>query len=395
MSKLKWLRVEEFRNLVPGTRLEFNEGLNVLLGKNGTGKTNLLHLISMALRLNFSALATEAFHVEFSVQEPAWLLRFEYEQRALPPDSELGSEPESPQLELHLCIEAQSAGGDSVLLRASPAGATVSINGAPPAELRPVQIHLGKLSAVSLWIAGVSKRHVQGRFPRCLEAEESYRFDEQLLAFEAMHGRGEPYLSSPPPSAIEVREWLEGEKKGTTALWSNFVPADLGAGLVEEDGEAAARNLSSWSTEALGLEADPYREFDFGCHGEDGAYMLAERLSFGEKRLLAFSYYLDASPQFAVADELANGLHHDWIRIALDQIGDRQAFLTSQNSLLLDFLPISSAAEATAMFIRCEHAEGRKWRWSNFKPEEGEEFYRELSVGIEHVSQILRTRGLW
>ena len=70
MNKLRWIEIHEFRNVVPETSLRFSEGFNVLLGRNGTGKTNLLHLISMALRLDFEAVADEAFEVEFEIAGP-------------------------------------------------------------------------------------------------------------------------------------------------------------------------------------------------------------------------------------------------------------------------------------------------------------------------------------
>jgi recombinational DNA repair ATPase RecF len=43
--KLKHLHIKRFRNVKPGTRLDFADGFNVLLGKNGAGKTTLLLLL--------------------------------------------------------------------------------------------------------------------------------------------------------------------------------------------------------------------------------------------------------------------------------------------------------------------------------------------------------------
>jgi recombinational DNA repair ATPase RecF len=42
--RLRRLKIEKFRNVVPGTELVFGDGMNVLLGRNGTGKTTLLQL---------------------------------------------------------------------------------------------------------------------------------------------------------------------------------------------------------------------------------------------------------------------------------------------------------------------------------------------------------------
>jgi recombinational DNA repair ATPase RecF len=49
MVKLESLTIHSFRNVEPETKLVFDDGYNVLLGQNGTGKTTLLELVAMAL----------------------------------------------------------------------------------------------------------------------------------------------------------------------------------------------------------------------------------------------------------------------------------------------------------------------------------------------------------
>src|ERR1051325_687359 len=70
MLKLKRLRVERFRSLVKGTELSFSDGINVVLGQNGTGKTTLLELISMVVCSDFSSIATEEFALEYELSVP-------------------------------------------------------------------------------------------------------------------------------------------------------------------------------------------------------------------------------------------------------------------------------------------------------------------------------------
>ncbi|MET0403963.1 MAG: AAA family ATPase, partial [Cystobacter sp.] len=67
MVKLKWLEVNKFRSVKPGTRLTFNEGHNVLLGQNGTGKTTLLNLIAAAIKLDFTDFRSEEFDVSYEL----------------------------------------------------------------------------------------------------------------------------------------------------------------------------------------------------------------------------------------------------------------------------------------------------------------------------------------
>jgi len=106
-----------------------------------------------------------------------------------------------------------------------------------------------------------------------------------------------------------------------------------------------ARNLHS-GVEQLG---NMIARFFFA----DGGFITQDRLSYGQKRLLMFYYYLASNPDIVIADELVNGLHHQWIRAAIEEIGERQAFLTSQNPLLLDYLPFSSAEHVRKSFMLC------------------------------------------
>jgi hypothetical protein len=97
-------------------------------------------------------------------------------------------------------------------------------------------------------------------------------------------------------------------------------------------------------------------------------------------------------------DWIRLGLHHRWIATSIEALGQRQAFLTSQNPLLLDYIPIASADEVRRSFVLCrgEPREGRPgWIWENMSQEDAEELFSAYQVGVEHVSEILQSRGLW
>jgi hypothetical protein len=137
-------------------------------------------------------------------------------------------------------------------------------------------------------------------------------------------------------------------------------------------------------------------EFLFGI--ARGVAFNHNALSYGQKRLLSFLYYLDVNAACVVADELVNGMHHDWIRASLDEIGDRQAFLTSQNPLLLDYLPLESVEQVQKTFIQCRtetKGDEPQASWSNLSAEDAAELFADYEVGIQPVGEILRARGLW
>jgi len=65
--RLKRLKIEKYRNVAPGTELVFNDGFNVLLGKNGTGKTTLLRLIAMVVTGEFGHLKDDDLGLEYEL----------------------------------------------------------------------------------------------------------------------------------------------------------------------------------------------------------------------------------------------------------------------------------------------------------------------------------------
>jgi hypothetical protein len=154
-----------------------------------------------------------------------------------------------------------------------------------------------------------------------------------------------------------------------------------------------AKTVTGEDTEELS-----YSKISFLFTLDNGSVITHEKLSYGQKRLLSFLYYLAVSEDIVIADELVNGLHYDWIEVCLKEIGSRQAFLTSQNPLLLDFLPFESAEEVRRSFLLCrrEKHEGKsRMVWSNMDQENAEAFFRSYKTKALQVSEILRTRGLW
>lgn len=131
---------------------------------------------------------------------------------------------------------------------------------------------------------------------------------------------------------------------------------------------------------------------------KDGSFIENDRLSYGQRRLLSFLYYLDLNDNNVVADEIDGGLHYDWLRLCMEQIGDRQAFLASQNPLLFDHLRFESVEDVQRQFIICnlEQVDGReRLVWKNLDIVDAERFFKAYQVGIQHVGEILRDKGLW
>ena len=120
-----------------------------------------------------------------------------------------------------------------------------------------------------------------------------------------------------------------------------------------------------------------------------------DQLSFGQKRLLAFLYYLATNPSIIVADELVNGMHYDWIKDCVQRLESRQSFLSSQNPLLFDYMNFESVEDVAAQFVECSVDTNHLFVWRNMPMKDAEVFFELYQAGIQHVSEILRTRGYW
>jgi len=157
--------------------------------------------------------------------------------------------------------------------------------------------------------------------------------------------------------------------------------------------------LAHLATEVTGaVEHWSYGLFRFMLERRDGSVIPHDLLSYGQKRTLAFLYYLDVNQETVIADELVDGLHHLWIEDSIEAIGARQSFLASQNPLLLDYLEFDSTSRVRSSFIQCQLKPGgerQRMIWSNMSEYDSERFFEAYQVGLQHVSEILRTKGLW
>lgn len=274
---------------------------------------------------------------------------------------------------------------------------------------------------VTTWVVPFAARH------------ECYRFDESLITFGCMVGTGsEKAIDAPPKSKIDfVHSWHVNIRRWEVIPSSSFVPEELvesiARGFADSDGQIdpklpidakfearpsfvaaflKATMLPDGHATLETIESRPSGEpfllrlgdLSFRFRTKGGGSIGHDLLSYGQKRLLSFLYYVACNDTFIVADELVNGLHHAWIEVCLDAIGERQAFLTSQNPILLDFVPPTSPEQAERRFIRCvlEEREGRDVMvWRNLTPDEATELCKQYAVGIQQLSELLRVNGLW
>lgn len=383
MVKLKRLKILKYRNVKPGTELHFDDGVNLILGQNASGKTTLLALLSAICRGDFSD--------------------FEEEEYDLAADVLVNNVTVTLHAS-HRLVHADDRGrrGWSV---------GWEISSTPTTDAPPMP--------TGWWRFDPARDLLEQINIDSPDLGDVYRFDESLGAFGAATGRvlGLAGPAAAAPAYIE-QEYLGREGFGGQ---SRYIPTAIGD-LRHSDHEASTldRPLGIADLEicrAIAVACDApevtlapvfqerRNEYEFKVQGfvfeltrRDGTRVHHDRLSYGQKRLLAFYYYLACNPAIVIADELVNGLHHRWIESCMKAIGERQAFLTSQNPLLFDYVEFDSVEQVRSRFITCklEQVEGREYMvWENMSEEDAARFFDAYQAGIEHVGDILITRGMW
>jgi hypothetical protein len=412
MLKLRRLRIERFKNVVPGTDIRFSDGFNVLLGQNGTGKTTLLELISSVVRCDFSDLQREDFAIDYEMAVADVILSVSLRnERQEASDLPGAQETWRPSMTVRI-VETS---GSVILLQVE--NGQLHVNEKPVDESR--MGHLLSRGTIALYVAEHGLRAVLGPL---MASFETVRFDESLDVFRRMLApqRAVQVMVFRAPLPLHILPDVNRNTSIPGSFWpkleplyqkdptaSRFLFSDrdieflasavriMGFASGQAHIDVLARRSRSKTVEDIELGNLTFR-FQFE---EGGVDMIShDRLSYGQKRLLTFFCYLDMCPDVVIADELVNGLHHAWIAAAVDAMGARQAFLTSQNPLLLDYLPITSPKEVLSSFIFCraERRDGRPcWVWGNMSEEDAAELFAAYEVGIEHVSEILQSRGLW
>lgn len=422
--KLLRLKIHRFRNVVPGCELHFDEGVNVVLGKNATGKTTLLGLICCAFGAEFGGFPEEPLEYECDLgPEPLFRVSVKRDR-----DASLEGLPSPTRLRTEVSVHWTNVDVPHAI-EWNENGLTLRIGEAVPAHFKGLDLQ------PSLW----SAFHVLGSLspPALREKLKTWgaplvgllRFDESLETFKAMLGE-EParglMVGAPPAKALVVGS--PPSPVFSAPGLKLFVPSGIlrdahySAGRLECDlsdvapGGPEVCDLLDWTgllefarirwiadlPVGMGGEADisAFTRFAFQFERRDGSTLSHMSLSYGQKRMLSLLYYMAASPHVLVADEFVNGLHHDWIEAVMSRIRDRQAFFTSQNPLLFDYLQVASPEQAARMFILCEAEEDAttgKTRliWRNMTPDEARAFHEDLSAGVEYPSEVLLRRGLW
>jgi energy-coupling factor transporter ATP-binding protein EcfA2 len=431
--KLDRLKINRFRNVKPATELRFDAEWNVLLGKNGAGKTTLLKLITCVLRSDVEPLANEEFDVEYDLlfaggarvtckmrnearQQP---MRPEEPRRVPSPESdsfrftaEASVEVENPPARINVIGDAEGTIVDGARSTA------VGLHARASWYLCSMLLAVMRSSTVESQ-AAVRERIVSIALEAWELNDNLWRFDEALESYNQLvdlKSRALPGESERLAPRLDFVKEGENNSRAGTYMSSEILDAVPEARDDDDDTTlslphrslpflARAVTLFGFQSAALHLifqekrvtdqrTTASYGPFSLRFSRADGSIIRHEHLSYGQKRMLAFLYYLSTIKGVIVADELVNGLHYEWIVECLEKMKGRQKFLTSQNPLLLDHLSFQSADDVVANFVRCR-IDGPELCWDNLTSDQARRFYDAYATGIQYVGEILRTEGLW
>lgn len=436
--RLKYLYVRKFRDL-ERSKLEFSPTKNVLLGKNASGKTTLLRMIAAVIRGDLRSFSHEPYDIEWRIESSTG----SFTCRTITKARQVDVQPALPQLALkqspltvNYKVSVEHSGGSFELTADSGAGVQIDITKPERYTTRHDKVPVDVSS--TLWDLVINIYRELLMDPKCSSValniikyvtrpgHGARRFDESLEIFGNQFGRTAHYDSIAHSISSHVELYLDGENDLKTSF-EHYTPADVTNAAVREirtdatkdDVRIPASRLTFLKVlvEAFGYQSGTFRadirrsgqptpgevyiatleNYRLFFRRQDGSTISEQELSYGQKRLTAFFFELYSEDSPFVADELVNGLHHEWIELCLGALGNRQAFLTSQNPLLLDCLGFESQEDVKSTFVICGGSfdEESYLQWQNIEEADAKAFYSSYKVGIQHVSEILRAKGLW
>ncbi len=421
MLRLKSIRIDKLRKVQPGTVLNFTGDTNLVLGKNGVGKTTLLDVIACAVKLDFSAFANEEVDVAVELVANEESSETTFVLSAKIHHTKVTSEQAQHPPQIVSVVELSCRVGMStfaIQIANGKVAATEDARSIVQFDVNPI-VYLSANPILETVVEAFEKirKHLikENRIDTVnvfdtmvllLNTRKAHaRLDESLDVIRAgMTKLGNIWIDT---TIFAMSENLSAPKDFASALISGVTLASTELIATSENVDFFAEFARLVAVELVTTKFYRQRVDDYGnerkltFHNQNffiiqkNSELDFEQFSYGQKRLLAILQYLAVNQEIVVADEITNGLHHEWIKFIVKKLEGRQCFLTSQNPVLLDFLTFTSAAETKNRLIRCEHGLNGTLIWRNLTDEEANDFYSSYETGMQHVGEIMRKQGLW
>ncbi|WP_224371405.1 AAA family ATPase [Hyalangium versicolor] len=427
--KLTKLKIDKYRGVAPGTELTFGPARTLVLGRNGTGRTTLLELISIILCSDFSGLVEEEFSLEYELAFPGMEIhvRAQNQRNSVTPKPEVpvaaaliplrtpgAMTSLEPLIEATLRLGAPEA---RIVVRGDSTGLYCEVDG-QSAYARSMHWSVLDRSVwtlifmVAQYIDPAMKERLKELLHRTFLLAPS-RFDETLGMFEhigtikyAMEMQGDEVF---PLGLMALPTWMPAWLRAQVERQPPKSTLEVTHDAIAQSFLARFTSLAGFASGRFRVEVLEKRtyenggrlgfgQFSFRFTRPDGTELTQAQLGYGQKRLLSFLYYLDVNEDFAIADELANGLHPRWVEACIRELGARQAFLTSQNPLLFEHIAFGSAEALRASLILCgtELRDGReRLIWSKPTSEAAAKLFEAHRTQTKPLGELLQAHGMW
>ncbi len=413
--QLRKLVIHQFRNIRPGTELTFAPGLQVILGKNGTGKTTLLDLIAAVASLDPSRIE-EIFHITADLsdhnrrvqitirREPGETILMENDPNDITMDGLIENSgvtiefiwrigtlfltKESRKTKIPCPVPDLASALVVLLLEEDEKGVDGLF------ENNEVLLTTENAKELTLRLISTLRRYI-------------YRHDEGIRMMEdTLHNLRLRWISA-------KRLLIPRHQSAMGSLISDYVSklASSDTPLTISFSQLGLQNLCA----AIGARNGYYKlsleqanahkkiaTYSLSLYFEfpDGSQKPLDFLSYGQQRMISLFWYLAVCPDIVCLDEPVNGLHHEMLEQLINELDKReQSFVTSQNPLFLDYLQCDSLEKVQNMFILCRShalADGQtELEWRRMTDEEAAQFFGSVQTGIQYVSEVLISQGLW
>lgn len=420
---LLWLHIHQYEQF-DDVRIRFSQRENLILGVNGAGKTRLLRLIQAVLSLDFGELSSQAFDVEFELRTVAAGIidadELSVTGRATnaPRATQNGveSSPFGPPMDLTASIYYRSA---ETRIRTDVRGDEISYYHGDSSDIVEKTLLPRRGTLKPSWgdLQDPNFREaVQKIYPRC----EANYLGESDREFRAL-SQDISFISDGPKMTIDT----ETGKLGLALLWE-LLPLMLNLGRLARETFKEGLDLAVARTLPVPVAIEPAvfrgvfaplgvrtvrlipkitrekgekfecRGIDLSVEFLDGTKISGLGLTFGQRRYLYAGIVFALHPGVPVlVDELDNGLHPGLIAALLDSWQDRQIFLVSHNTLIIDHTNFSGAGDVQDKVHIVQRAKDGRQSIMVFDEAAAQEVYDKISVAIQSPSDVLSAEGLW
>ena len=409
---LKKLHIKKHPLLKTKESISFSEGINLFVGKNGSGKSRFLELVRACVALNFDDL-NEELELSFTVKSESTSVDISYEQSF--EEKNINGLGIFKDQKLIIKYSLRFPEGQKISFEREGKSKYNGFSDAKDLKLFGRLWFTNSPSLSSDFSIGVSRlTQEQNRissssviFREGLEYSKLFFapkisflnfIDNKWIAINKFqHCYSPEIIERIYGKSVEVAEKsvieLSSENdalllglKEKLAYKNISIKTQAPTKELIEGGERSIQKLEwAFNYDGFTIEIDENRTIKYND------------LSYGEKRYILLAFYLKAS-SFYLLDEPINGLHHSMIKdIMIKLVESRnQTFIANQSPILFDYIEFDEKKDVINKIVICEKdSTSNKLVFSDPDEKLVNDFYKDYKNDFLQVHEILKNHGLW